>query len=112
MDETIRGKSNLGERLNKLPKKENCFLMFEDKKIPISAKITIGRAETNDIIVDDTMASRFHAVIQKINDDYFIKDLNSTNGTIVNKEAVPKDKYVKLNCDDVIFIGRTKLHFK
>lgn len=112
MDETIKGKSNLGERLNKLPKKENCFLMFEDKKIPIATKITIGRSETNDIIIDDTLVSRFHAVIQKINEDYFIKDLNSTNGTMVNNEVVPKDKYIKLNAEDVILIGRTKINFK
>jgi pSer/pThr/pTyr-binding forkhead associated (FHA) protein len=112
MDGTIKGNSNLGERLNKLPKKETCFLIFEDKKIPLATKITIGRSDTNDIIIDDTLVSRFHAVIQKIDKDYFIKDLNSTNGTIVNNETVPKDKYIKLNCDDVISIGRTKLNFK
>ena len=44
--------------------------------------------------------------------DYYIKDLNSTNGTLVNDELVPKDKYVKLKMNDKIKIGRTELTFK
>ena len=112
MDETIRGESNLGQRLGKLPKSESSFLVFKGKSIPVVARITMGRAENNHIIIDDTLASRNHAVIQKIKNEYFIKDLNSTNGTCVNNEPVPKDKYVKLKMNDVIKIGRTELTFK
>ncbi len=112
MDETIRGSSNLGQRLGKLPKSESSFLVFGGKTIPLIARITMGRAENNDIVLEDTMASRNHAVIQKIKNEYFIKDLNSTNGTLVNNELVPKDKYVKLKMNDTIKIGRTELTFK
>jgi len=112
MDETIRGESNLGQRLGKLPKSESSFLVFKGKTIPVVAKITMGRSELNDIMIDDTLASRNHAIIQKIRNDYYIKDLNSTNGTLVNNELVPKDKYVKLRMNDAIKIGRTELTFK
>ena len=112
MDETIKHSSNLGKRLGKITKKETRCIMFKGKSIPIAAKITIGRAETNDIVIEDTMSSRFHAVIQKIKEAYFIKDLNSTNGTTVNNVDVPKDKYIKLNAEDVILIGRTKINFR
>lgn len=112
MDETIKHDSNLGKRLGKITKKETRCIMFKGKSIPIVAKITVGRAETNDIVIEDTMSSRFHAVIQKIKEGYFIKDLNSTNGTIVNDVMAPKDKYIKLKKNDIILIGRTKLSFK
>jgi pSer/pThr/pTyr-binding forkhead associated (FHA) protein len=112
MDETIRGESNLGQRLGKLPKSESSFLVFKGKSIPVVARITMGRAESNHIVIDDTLASRNHAIIQKIKNEYFIKDLNSTNGTYVNDEMVPKDKYIKLKVNDTIKIGRTELTFK
>ena len=111
-DETIRGTSNLGKRLEKIKRIESRFIAFQGKKIPITAKIKIGRSGENDIVIDDNMTSRDHAEIQKIKDAYFIKDLNSTNGTFINDVKVPKDKYIKLNLDDVIKIGRTELKIK
>jgi pSer/pThr/pTyr-binding forkhead associated (FHA) protein len=55
------------------------------------------------------MVSRFHALIQKIKDDYFIKDLCSANGTFVNNTKVPENKYIKLKKGDIILLGRTEL---
>ena len=40
--------------------------MFNKKKIELVAKIKIGRGLDNDVIVDNKLASRHHAVIQKI----------------------------------------------
>ena len=111
-DETIHGTSNLGKRLEKIKRKESRFVTFQGKKIPITAKIRIGRSEASDIVIDDNMTSRNHAEIQKIKDAYFIKDLNSTNGTCINDVKVPKDKYIRLNLNDVIKIGRTELKIK
>jgi pSer/pThr/pTyr-binding forkhead associated (FHA) protein len=112
MDETLHASSNLGKRLTKLRKSEKRCLLFKGNMIPIVTTITIGREKSNCIVVDDTMVSRFHAVIQKIKNAYFIKDLNSTNGTKVNGLNVPKDKYIKLKKNDVIQIGRTDFSFE
>ena len=83
--------------------------MFNNKKVSLVAKITIGREYDNDVVVDNKLASRHHAVIQKIKDAYFIKDEQSTNGTFVNGVKIPSDKYVKLNLGDKITIGNMSL---
>ena len=73
------------------------------------AKITIGRGADYDVVVDNKLASRHHALIQKIKDTYFLKDEGSTNGTLLNGTSIPKDKYVKLSPGDRITIGNMTL---
>lgn len=85
------------------------YLMFNKKRIELVAKITIGRETDNDIVVDNKLASRHHAVIQKIRDAYFLKDDDSTNGTFLNGMKIPAGKYVKLNAGDKITIGTMSL---
>src|SRR4029077_13810545 len=46
--------------------------------------VMIGRAPSNDIVIDNPVVSAWHAMLQKVGDTYWIKDLNSTNGTYVN----------------------------
>jgi pSer/pThr/pTyr-binding forkhead associated (FHA) protein len=112
MDEiTLDIESILGQRLKSIRKPEKRCLLFKNNIIPAATKLTIGRDKMNTIVIYDSMISRFHAVIQKINHAYFIKDLNSTNGTLVNGKKVPGDKYVRLNPNDVIQLGRTDLSF-
>ncbi len=109
-DETIISSSKVGQRLDAIVKKDQVScLMFENGQIPIVSKITIGRSTENDVVIDSKLASRFHAIIQKIKDDYFLKDLDSTNGTLLNGHPVPKDKYVKLGHSDTVTIGKTNL---
>ncbi|MCK5569973.1 MAG: FHA domain-containing protein, partial [Spirochaetes bacterium] len=79
------------------------------KKVPLVSKIKLGRDKSNNIVIDDNLVSRFHALVHKIKNDYFVKDLNSSNGTFINNEMVPKNRYVKLKKNDVIRIGKTEL---
>ena len=51
--------------------------------------ITIGRTDGNTIVLDDASVSMFHARITKRDGGFFLKDLNSTNGTFVNGVAAP-----------------------
>ena len=62
-------------------------------------------------IRSDQLVSVSHAVIQKIKDDYYLKDLSSTNGTFVNDVRLPKDKYIKLREGDVVRLGRVEVSF-
>jgi pSer/pThr/pTyr-binding forkhead associated (FHA) protein len=50
--------------------------------------ITIGRDSANDLIVDHPLASRRHARLERDETGYYIRDLNSTNGTYINGEPV------------------------
>ena len=46
--------------------------------------ITIGRAPSNDVVVDDPPVSAQHASLTKSPSGYRLKDLGSTNGTQLN----------------------------
>lgn len=53
-------------------------------------RITIGRKANSDIHLDDSAVSGNHAVIITLGSDSFLEDLESTNGTQVNQNAVHK----------------------
>lgn len=105
MDETIMTESPIGKRLEKVKKKESRCLVFNGKRINLTSKIIMGRSSSCDVVIDDMLVSRKHAEIQQIKSAFFIKDLDSRNGTFVNGKAVPEGKYVKLNPNDVIRLG-------
>lgn len=54
--------------------------------------ITIGRMKGNTIVIEDTSISLSHAKITRKNGEYYLKDLNSTNGTIVNGQTITEAK--------------------
>ncbi len=53
---------------------------------------TLGRDINCDICVDDVSVSRFHARFQPEGDGYTVVDLQSTNGTAVNRVRVANQK--------------------
>ena len=71
-------------------------------------QVIIGRAIEADVRLNDSRASRLHARISSTLDtktnhtNYFITDLGSTNGTLVNGELITE---VPLNDGDKIVIG-------
>jgi Mg-chelatase subunit ChlD len=50
--------------------------------------VNIGRDQDNHIVLDDTMTSAWHARLHKVEGGFFIEDLDSTNGTLVNGEPI------------------------
>ncbi len=109
-DTTIVNTSPLGQHLDKIAESQQVsYLVFNKKKIQLVAKITIGREQDNNIVIENKLASRHHCIIQKIRDAYFLKDENSTNGTFLNGRRIPSDKYVKLNPGDKITVGSSNL---
>src|ERR1700694_1343 len=50
--------------------------------------VTIGRMKGNTIALDDSSVSLSHAKITRKNAEFFLKDLNSTNGTMLNGQSV------------------------
>jgi hypothetical protein len=74
--------------------------------IPLDRReLTIGRAETSDLVVDDEYASTHHAKLILINNDWLIQDLNSTNGTFLDGGRVGTPAVVKLNTP--VRVGKT-----
>ena len=50
--------------------------------------ITIGRLKSNTIVIEDNSVSLMHAKITRKDGQFYLKDLNSTNGTIVNGQPI------------------------
>ena len=69
---------------------------------------TVGRAPDNDIIIGDPATSGHHCRIEVRGGFYWISDLGSTNGTLVNGEPII-DK--QLDHGDVISIGQNTIRF-
>ncbi len=65
-------------------------------------EVSIGRAESNDIMLDDPFVCDHHAVINKTGEGYVVEDLGSLNGTYVNARKV---KSHKLKSGDIIGIA-------
>jgi ABC-type multidrug transport system ATPase subunit len=78
----------------------------EPERQPGSA--TIGRADNNDIVVPDVMASRMHAVLAQTPVGTEIRDNHSVNGTFVNGTRVGS---AVLTEGDVVTIGNSDLVF-
>ena len=53
-------------------------------------RLSIGRAQGNDIVVDDDGTSRQHAVLERHDDRYAIVDQGSSNGTFISGKPVER----------------------
>jgi predicted component of type VI protein secretion system len=87
------------------------ILMFKNKFLsayPLAQEhgITIGRHNSNDIVVDNLAVSGYHARVDHQSDGFIITDLQSKNGTFIN--GSPIDKAV-LGHKDTVTIGKHTL---
>ena len=72
-------------------------------------RVTIGRADDNDLILaQDPTVSRQHAVLERIDDDWRIRDLSSSNGTFVNGMRITTPTLI--NPGDRVSVGSSSLN--
>ena len=71
--------------------------------------ISIGRTSDNDLVINNIKVSRKHAKLEKRGEDWFIEDLNSSNGTFINGKKIT---HQRLSPDDVITIGGVPLNLE
>jgi len=71
--------------------------------------LAIGRDGANNIIIDHPLASRRHARLERQEEGFSIRDLNSTNGTYINGEPLTGEHL--LNDQDQIIIADTIITF-
>ncbi len=75
-------------------------------------RITIGRKPGNDLHFNRPEISGSHAAFLLENDNYYVTDLGSTNGTLLNgAPIVAKEKY-PLNSQDVVTISPYRIRFE
>ena len=75
--------------------------------IPLRSGMTLGRQSDNSIVLQDPYISYHHVRFFIRDGRYVIEDLDSTNGTVLNKERLEHKTYLKVN--DLITLGSTVL---
>lgn len=74
---------------------------------PIFPEMTLGRDPGNDLVIDDQHTSAFHAELHYARDRWWLRDLDSSNGTFLNGE--PVRAVVAIAPNDVLQCGRVRL---
>lgn len=105
---------SLAERIDALPGTAVAHLMDEGADMayaigPAQLHYVIGRGRQNDLqIAVDSEISRKHAQITRNGDSFYVEDLGSTNGTLVNGRLVES---ARLMGGEELQVGLTRLRF-
>jgi pSer/pThr/pTyr-binding forkhead associated (FHA) protein len=75
--------------------------------------VVIGRAPSNHIVIDHSTVSAQHALLLRVSNSYWLKDLDSTNGTQINgvlvTDAELKDSdTIRFGSVIAVFAGRCR----
>ena len=82
---------------------------FAGRMVALPSQIvSVGRAPDNDVVVGDPATSGHHGRIEVRNGAFWVSDLGSTNGTLVNGEPVIEKE---LSDGDLIAIGQNTMRF-
>ena len=76
---------------------------------PLGEKLSLGRSSENDVTLKDPFVSKKHFIITRDEEQFFIADLGSANGTYLNKQKLTDA--VRLSNGDVIGIGELEFIF-
>ncbi|MGB9308153.1 MAG: ATP-binding cassette domain-containing protein, partial [Mycobacterium sp.] len=71
--------------------------------------VTIGRAPENNVVLNDLLVSRRHAVLRRTGNQWELVDNGSANGTYVNGNRITR---AILGPDDIVGIGHQLLHLQ
>jgi adenylate cyclase len=83
---------------------------IEGQRIPLHGACLIGRSSNCQIVLPDTSISRRHTLIQQQNEDeYWLVDLGSSNGTRLNGRRLSQP--CRLKARDAIRIHTHEFHF-
>ncbi|MHC4512780.1 MAG: FHA domain-containing protein, partial [Planctomycetota bacterium] len=73
------------------------------------ASTSIGRRSSNTIVLNDEKVSGRHAEVVQEEDQFLLKDLGSTNGTLMDGRPITE---VVLSPNDIVRVGRLRVAFK
>lgn len=78
-----------------------------EREFPLSPVTSIGRAPSNTVVLEDDYVSSEHALLMLRGQQWWLEDLNSRNGTLLNGSALSEATVISPG--DVITIGNTTL---
>lgn len=73
--------------------------------------VRIGKSVEAEIQISKDTISQYHARIIFDDEEYYLEDLNSTNGTFVNEEALAYKERRKLKSDDIVRFADVRFRF-
>jgi hypothetical protein len=103
--------------LEPAPASEDAWLVAErggglkdGERFDLFGGLSIGRGGDADVRIEDRYASGLHARIYGRGGRYYVEDMNSTNGTLLNDATLSGE--AELVPGDVIRIGDTEFRFE
>jgi pSer/pThr/pTyr-binding forkhead associated (FHA) protein len=81
------------------------LLLGGDRRELRPGRYTLGRRESNDLVVADPYVSGSHGVVEVDETGVYFTDVGSTNGSVVNDARLPADVKTKLEPGDVLRLG-------
>ncbi len=97
------------EKVLKIEVVRSNFFIPQQSWVLKPGEYTLGRFPTNDIVIPDPYVSRRHARLFYKDGRWFIEDLGSTNGTIVDNEDLRGKEPRELKDGSEIVVGLTIL---
>ncbi len=79
-----------------------------NEEVPLAGPLSVGRSAEAGLVVNDLRLSRKHFQIERRADSWYLKDLGSSSGTLVNGKRVAE---VKLSPLDTIAAGDTTFQY-
>jgi hypothetical protein len=99
------------------PAGEDAWLVVErgagleaGERFDLFGGLSIGRSADADVRIEDRYASGLHARIYSRRGRYYLEDMNSTNGTLLNSATVVGE--AELAPGDLVQIGDTEFRFE
>ena len=90
---------------------ETALLLVDGKRLVVGpAGVTIGRSRQCDVVLDDPNISRTHAEIRPRGGSWVLSDLDSTNGSSLNRRRIEGPEVLKPG--DEIEVGTSLITFE
>lgn len=84
--------------------------LSRDERFDLIGGLSIGRSKESDVQIDDRYASGLHARVFSREGRFFVEDMSSTNGTLLNGAELAGE--AELIDGDTIQIGDTEFRFE